>query len=172
MILWNRYVRTWDKRNLGVYYDNEGNMKYDKTIDSSTVYSLFEYEILNINDPRLIRTADKTIDKLWNNTTCGGLCRYENDQYYRYPNTTENPWFVCTMWLAEYYIAKATNIEELSKAEELFQWVVANSLPPGTLSEQINSLTGEALSVAPLTWSHAGFIMAVVKYVERYKELK
>jgi oligosaccharide amylase len=156
----------------GIRYDNSGKMQFDKTIDSSTVYGLFEYEILNINDPRLTRTVDKMLEKLWNRTGCGGVCRYEGDQYYRYPNTTENPWFVCTMWLAEYYVAKAKNLDELEKAEELLHWVVTYALPPGTLSEQINSGTCEPLSVAPLTWSHAGFIIAVVKYLDKYKELK
>ena len=156
----------------GVYYDDDNKMQFDKTIDSSTAYGLFEYEILNINDPRLTRTVDKALEKLWNKTGCGGLCRYEDDQYYRYPNTTENPWFVCTMWLAEYYVAKTKKLEDLNKAEELLEWVVNYALPTGTLSEQINSGTCEPLSVAPLTWSHAGFIIAVVKYLDKYKELR
>jgi GH15 family glucan-1,4-alpha-glucosidase len=155
----------------GLYLDKENNPHFDCTIDSSTVYGLFEYEVLEVNDPRLTRTMDKTLEKLWSKIGCGGLCRYENDQYYRYEGNPENPWFVCTMWLAEYYIAKATNIEDLVKAKELLDWVVDRALPPGTLSEQINPKTGESLSVAPLTWSHSSFIVAVIKYLDKYQEL-
>ena len=151
----------------GIYYDDDDNMQFDNTIDSSTAYALFEYKILEINDPRLTRTVDKTLEKLWNKSGCGGLCRYENDQYYRYENSPENPWFVCTMWLAEYHIAKATTLDELERANELFLWTVDKALSPGTLSEQINPNTCEPLSVAPLTWSHAGFIIAVIKYLDR-----
>ena len=82
-----------------------------------------------------------------------------------------NPWFISTMWLAEYYIAKAKKIEDLQKAKELFEWAVQRALPSGAMSEQLNPYTGEALSVAPLTWSHAGFVIAVVKYCDRMKEL-
>jgi len=75
------------------------------------------------------------------------------------------------MWLAEYNIAKAKNHEELKHAEELLFWATERALNPGTLSEQINPYTGEALSVAPLTWSHASFIIAVVKYLDKFEEL-
>ena len=155
----------------GIKYDENKNAHLDKTVDSSTFYGLFEYKILEMNDPRLQKTYEVTIQKLMNKNGKGGMCRYEDDQYYRYPNSSENPWFVCTMWLAEYYIKKATNTEELNKAKDLLKWVVDNAIPTGVLSEQIKSSTGEPLSVAPLTWSHAGFIIAVMKYVEKYEEL-
>lgn len=155
----------------GIYYDEEKNPHFDYTIDSSTMYGLFEYNVLEIDDPRMQKTFEITMEKLWNLNKKGGMCRYENDQYYRYPNSPENPWFVCTMWLAEYYITKAKNIGELEKAKELINWTMENAVPTGVLSEQIKSNTGEPLSVAPLTWSHAGFITAVMKYTEKYEEL-
>lgn len=155
----------------GIYYDEEKNPHFDYTIDASTMYGLFEYNILEIEDPRMQRTFDITMEKLWNLNGNGGMCRYENDQYYRYPNSSENPWFVCTMWLAEYYITKAKNTEELEQAKELIDWTIENAVPTGILSEQIKSSTQEPLSVAPLTWSHAGFIIAVMKYVEKCEKL-
>lgn len=33
-----------------------------------------------------------------------------------------NPWFVTTLWLAQYYIAIASNREELNKAMDIMQW--------------------------------------------------
>jgi len=39
------------------------------------------------------------------------------------------------------------------------------------LAEQLNPLTGEPLSVAPLTWSHATFVETVLDFVEKEKEI-
>ena len=82
-----------------------------------------------------------------------------------------NPWFISTFWLAEYYIAKAKKTEDLKPAEDLLNWATQRALPSGILSEQLNPYTGEHLSVSPLTWSHAGFIIAVIKYVDKYEKL-
>ena len=156
----------------GIYYDNEGNMKKDKTVDISTIYGLFEYNLLDVDDSRIKRTMDKTIEKLWCSHACKGMARYENDRYYRVGgDSPENPWFISTMWLAEYYIAKAKSIEELKLGEDLLKWAVDRALPSGVLSEQLNPMNGEPLSVAPLTWSHAGFIIAVDKYLDKFEKL-
>ena len=156
----------------GIYYDDNGVIKKDKTLDISTVYGLFEYGILNIDDPRLIRTMDKTIARLWGNSGCKGMARYGGDDYYSLSkDAPENIWFISTMWLAEYYIARAKTVEDLKPAEELFYWVTDRALSSGALSEQLNPYNGEPLSVAPLTWSHAGFIIAVVKYIEKFERL-
>ncbi|MDA3836701.1 MAG: glycoside hydrolase family 15 protein [Nanoarchaeota archaeon] len=155
----------------GIYYDDKENMKFDKTIDISTFYSLFEYEILAIDDARLVETAKKTVEKLWCMCQCGGLARYENDMYYRKWDAPMNPWIISTMWLCEYYIAKAKKLEDLKPAEDLLKWTTEKALDSGVLSEQLEPHSSKPLSVAPLTWSHAGFIIAVVKYLERYAEL-
>lgn len=155
-----------------IYYDSKGNSKKDKTIDASTFYGLFEYVILHIDDPKMEKTFEQTLEKLWCKAPCGGLCRYEDDNYYRVPNHPENPWIISTMWLAEYYITKAKTIDNLKEAEQLFKWAVDRALPSGVLSEQLNPHTGETLSVAPLTWSHAGFIISVIKYLDKFNEIK
>ncbi|MDF2661136.1 MAG: glycoside hydrolase family 15 protein, partial [Paenibacillus sp.] len=41
----------------------------------------------------------------------------------------------------------------------------------GVLPEQLDPFDGSPLSVAPLTWSHATFVLAVVKYTNKVKEL-
>jgi len=157
----------------GIYYDVKGTVHQDKTIDSSTPYALFEYGVLSLEDPRLESTMNQTVTTLWNQGGVGGLYRYEHDAYYRvWEGAAPNPWFIPTLWLAEYYIAKAKHIEDLEEAKKLLEWTVQRALPSGVLPEQINPYTGEALSVAPLTWSHAGFIIAVVKYCDKMEELK
>ena len=49
--------------------------------------------------------------KLWVKTGVGGVARYENDYYHRVSSDIAtvpgNPWFICTLWLADYFIARA-----------------------------------------------------------------
>jgi len=156
----------------GLSIDSKGKLRKDMTVDASTFYSLFEYEILDINDPRLTRTVELARKKLESNHGAGGMARYEKDRYYETaPEAPENPWFISTLWLAEYHIARAHDVEGLKGAEDIFYWVVENALDSGVLSEQLNPYTAETLSVAPLTWSHAGFVIAVVKYLDKFQEL-
>lgn len=144
----------------------------DYTLDMSTGYGLFEFNVLPIDDERLTRTMQRLIENLWNNHGSGGMTRYKGDRYYQTSeHAPENPWYIATMWLAEYNILKAKNQSDLKQAEELINWAADKALPSGVMSEQINPFTGEHLSVAPLTWSHASFITAVVKYLEKFEEL-
>jgi hypothetical protein len=43
---------------------------------------------------------------LWVKTSVGGMSRYENDYYYQVTQDLAqaqgNPWFICTLWLAQY----------------------------------------------------------------------
>ncbi len=155
----------------GIYYDNDGKIHQDTTIDASTFYGLFEYKILDINDPKLVSTVEKTMEKLWSMNKCGGLARYENDRYHRNHELLSNPWIISTLWLAEYYIEKSQNIEDLKSAEKLLKWTTQKALSSGVLSEQLDPITSKLVSVAPLTWSHAGFIISVIKYLDKFENL-
>jgi len=47
-------------------------------------------------------------EKLWIWTSVGGMARYENDPYQRVSEELPgNPWFICTLWLADYYLERA-----------------------------------------------------------------
>ena len=47
-----------------------------------------------------------------------------------------------------------------------------HQLPGGLLSEQLDPNTGAPLSVSPLTWSHAEFIITVDDYCRKSDTLK
>jgi GH15 family glucan-1,4-alpha-glucosidase len=49
---------------------------------------------------------------------------------------------------------------------------VAHQLPGGLLSEQLDPNTGAPLSVSPLTWSHAEFIVTVDEFCQRSERLR
>jgi GH15 family glucan-1,4-alpha-glucosidase len=155
-----------------LYYDKSNKLQKDKTIDISTSYGLFEYGVLDIDDPLMEKTMNQTISELFNKTPIGGALRYQNDSYFKTKNSNGNPWFISSFWIAEYYIQKAKNLEDLKPVVDIFNWAVKYSLKSGVLSEQLNPFTGEQISVSPLTWSHAGFIITIIKYLEKLKNLK
>ncbi len=147
----------------------------DLTIDSS-LYAIFEFGVLDANDPRVEETIKIIKERLWVKTSVGGLARYENDLYHKISKdkliVPGNPWFICTAWLGKYYVAKAKNREELKNALEIINWLMKNALSTGVMPEQLNPYNGKPLSVSPLTWSHAEFVDLVINYVEKYKNLE
>lgn len=151
------------------------NLIKDFIIDSS-LYGIFEFGVLDADDPRVEETMKVVRERLWVKTSIGGLARYENDHYHKVSKDTKhvpgNPWFICTAWLGKYYVAKAKTREDLKETLEIIKWMIKNSLSTGVMPEQLNPITGEPLSVSPLTWSHSEFIDLIVNYVEKYKELK
>jgi GH15 family glucan-1,4-alpha-glucosidase len=101
------------------------------------------------------------------------MARYEEDPYQQVtPTVAGNPWFVCTLWLADYLIEQARTEQDLSRPLEIMKWVTDHALPSGVLAEQINPLTGEPLSISPLTWSHATFVGSTQKLLRRLRKMK
>jgi GH15 family glucan-1,4-alpha-glucosidase len=76
------------------------------------------------------------------------------------------------MWVANYYIARANTLDALKPARDILNWTKHYATPSGILAEQIHPRTCEPLSVSPLTWSHAAFVIAVHEYINKYHELQ
>jgi len=154
-----------------VYYE-QGELKRDTIFDASSAYGVFQFGVLEPTDPKVVSSMQHFHDKINVETDVGGFARYEHDMYYRVvEDVPGNPWFIISLWLAEYYIACAKNEKDFQPARDIFEWVVSHALPTGVLSEQLHPHTGEPLSAAPLTWSHAGFVIAINKYLEKMDEL-
>jgi len=106
----------------------------------------------------------------------GGVARYENDYYHQVTQDLAqaqgNPWFICTLWLAQYRIARAATLDELRQALPLLDWARVHALPSGVMAEQVNPFTSEPLSVSPLTWSHAEYVLTVRWYLGKYHKLQ
>jgi glucoamylase len=77
-----------------------------------------------------------------------------------------NPWFVCTLWLAEWYSLTAKKPKDLKQALDILEWVAAHALPSGILAEQVDPYTDQPVSVSPLTWSHAAYVSTVLTYLQ------
>jgi GH15 family glucan-1,4-alpha-glucosidase len=153
---------------------SDGAFDVDSTIDSS-LFGIFYFGAFKANDPMVRDTMRAVEDRLWAITGIGGLARYENDGYMRVRRDGEsvpgNPWFICTLWLAEYRIASATTLEELERSVELLEWTVTHAFPSGVLAEQVDPFTGAPLSVSPLTWSHSTVVSTTMAYLRKLEAL-
>lgn len=158
-----------------VTVEADGHVERDMTVDAS-LYGLWAFGMLPPNDARVAATMHAVAERLTVRTPVGGIARYERDAYHQVAQDVAavpgNPWFISTLWLARWYIARARTREELAPARELIRWALRHALPSGVLAEQVHPFTGEPLSVSPLTWSHAEYVLAVHEYAERYAALE
>lgn len=140
----------------------------DPTIDAS-LFAIFYFGCFPTDDAMVVGTMKAIVEKL---SVDGGVARFEHDGYMRVSNEiVGNPWFICTLWLADYYIASARSLEDIEKALGILVWVTEKALPSGVLAEQLNPLTGEHVSVSPLTWSHSTFVATASSYLKKRDEL-
>ncbi|MGI8567306.1 MAG: glycoside hydrolase family 15 protein [Pyrinomonadaceae bacterium] len=146
----------------------------DPTIDAS-LFGVFYFGAFAPDDEMVRATMRAVEERLWVKTAIGGVARYEGDGYMRVAEDTHtvpgNPWYICTLWLADYSIATARSIKDLEGVLETLERVVAYALPSGVFAEQIHPLTGEPLSVSPLTWSHATLVATVMRYLRKLQSL-
>jgi GH15 family glucan-1,4-alpha-glucosidase len=163
----NRFARMLNR-------NEDGSWQVDNTIDASLA-GLWLFGMYAPDDSRIVATMQAVRDRLWIKTSAGGLARYENDYYQQVSRDIEsvpgNPWIVCTLWLAQYTCLTARSLNDLKPAMEILQWAVAHALPSGVMSEQVHPYTGMRYSVSPLTWSHATFVDAVLRYLQARERL-
>jgi GH15 family glucan-1,4-alpha-glucosidase len=148
-----------------------GEMVYDRTIDMSSIYAIFAYGVLDVHDP-IIKESIATIEeKLRIHTGIDGIPRYQGDRYYIQVEGVPNPWYITTLWLAQYYALTAKSNEDLETVRYWLNWVAIHSPVSRVLSEQLHPFTGEQLSATPLTWSHAEYIRTIMQYHQALERL-
>ncbi len=154
---------------------SDGTWTRDMTCDASA-YALFAFGVLPAGDPKVEAMMGRMGRRLWVKSAAGGLARYERDYYFRvsddFENVPGNPWIICTLWLADWYIANAKRKSDLKGALDLLEWVTRCAPPTGVLSEQVHPYTLALLSVAPLTWSHAQFVTTACAYLDKLGALE
>lgn len=162
-------------RFLGSISERLGVLSKEFRLDSS-LCALFAFGVFPASDQKVVSTIEALKEKLWCREGIGGLARYENDRYQRVVSPSDrnpgNPWIICTLWYAQYLIEKAKGEDELSESVAFLNWVAERALHSGVLAEQVNPFTGEPVSVCPLTWSHAAFIITVQRYLKKLGEIK
>jgi GH15 family glucan-1,4-alpha-glucosidase len=122
----------------------DGSWEVDTRLDASLM-GLWYFGMFEPDHPQIVSTMEAVKNRLWVRTEVGGMARYEDDYYHQVSddlhNVPGNPWFVSTLWLAQWYIARAKNPAELKKALEIMQWVAERTLKSGVMAEQVHPYT-------------------------------
>lgn len=152
----------------------QGEQTVDTTIDSSLA-GLWLFGMFDVDDPMIVSTMEQVVERLTVKTDIGGVARYENDYYHQVSKDVENvagnPWILTTLTIAQWHAARAKSLADLEPAMKLLDWAGARATPSGILAEQVDPYTGAPLSVAPLTWSHAAYVLAVHRIAEKIRAL-
>jgi len=136
----------------GYLLQDDGSLAFDNTLDVSSAYGAMMFATKAMTPPVVKQTFAGVENVLLHSAPIGGSPRYEHDQYFVSETPyMGNPWFVTTLWTAQYYLQ--TNRD--SEARALIDWTFKHAIESGSLGEQVDPTTGEPLSVLPLVWSHA-----------------
>lgn len=166
--LYNPELKAFAK---GAVFNEDGSLSLLNILDSSTLFGLWYYEMLEQTDPMFINTQQTMIERLTNPTPLGGLIRYERDNYFKSTDLS-NPWIITTLWEAQRLLRKKEVTEEdMTHARNILDWVCEQQYPSGVLAEQLNPYTRESLSATPLVWSHAVYVQTVLEYIENLEKL-
>ena len=143
----------------GFLLQQDESLQFDNTLDVSSLYGVMMFGLHDESTETVQNTVYEIERVLLDQSPIGGCPRYEYDKYFEsQPPFKGNPWFVTTLWMAQYYI----RVKQADKARHYVDWTIARALPSGALSEQVNPNNGSILSVTPLVWSHAEFINTVL----------
>ncbi len=155
-----------------VLHNEDGELTYDKTLDVSSFYGLILFDVFDIDDPKIQKSAETVMKKLQVQANSKGFVRYENDAYYRTQDAgSPNPWVITTLWMAQYLIKKAKTKKDLKAPLELLEWTCSHATTGGVLAEQMHPNTRQHLSTSPLVWSHAEYVLAIDEYLRKLEEL-
>lgn len=155
-----------------VRLDRDGELEVDKTIDMSSFFGPLFFGVIEADDERAKRSFETVERTLKVAGASAGYVRYQADNYYTLQDAgSPNPWVITTLWMAQYHIMKAKTLEDLEVAYGILEWTCGHATKSGVLAEQMHPHTREHLSTAPLTWSHAEFVITVDEYIKKYHEL-
>lgn len=146
----------------GFLLQSDGSLEFNETLDASTFYASFMFGSQRTDKAKIQSTLEAVLQQLQTPKLGVGIIRYPNDYYMKRPNYTGNPWFICTLWVAQYYVQE----EQPEKAHEILDWIDKYVMDSGVASEQIDPDSGKPVGVAPLVWSHAEYINTILDLIE------
>ena len=150
----------------------DDKLQLDKTIDASSVFGLWYFEVFSETEGYFNNSLLKTQAALQNQTDVGGVVRYENDVYFS-SKGEPNPWLITTAWEAlrllhsPQWADPVWREQARKKIDATIEWVLQHQYPSGVFPEQLDPVTGESLSATPLVWSHAVFVELMLTYLEK-----
>ncbi|MBN2250952.1 MAG: glycoside hydrolase family 15 protein [Candidatus Altiarchaeota archaeon] len=133
----------------------------DRRIDASVLGLVYPFAIYKAEDPRIVSTVEEIERRLVvpDDPLKGGVHRYEQDEYdgWMYEGMHRRKgggaWPLLNFWLSIYWALRGDS----ERARGYYDWVLDRT--DGYIPEQIfdNDLQ---VSVSPLLWSHAIFVIA------------
>ncbi len=183
-----KYLKTSENMKKGILkflFDSDSSLFYkllspqkdkfaiDPTVDFSSIYGVFAFDILKTTDPRLLKTVAAFTDRLALTTPSEGVARFEGDMYHRsYPGLPGNPWIITSLWHTQFKISQLTKEETYEKILEDLRWVITHASDAGLMSEQLEPFSGKQKSATPLIWSHAEYVITVLTLIEKLAYFK
>ncbi len=146
-----------------VQLENGRIISRNDAVDASLHY-VWKLGVLPADNKMVQTTIAAITEQLPVPGSIGGFARFWGDSYHFDYKTTNhsvhpgNPWIICTLWQAEYFILTAKTKQDLAKPIALLKWAIERANIAGILPEQVHPVSGKPLSVAPLTWSHSTFV--------------
>ena len=144
------------KKHYKDYFIRSYGKLTDQRIDASSLGLVYPFNLFRVDDPRIVATVEQVEKKL---VTHGGVHRYEGDEYdgwmwgSLHRKKGAGAWPILNFWMSICY----AKLGDREKALQYYDWPLKRAKE--FLPEQIfdNSLQ---VSVRPLCWSHAMFIIA------------
>jgi GH15 family glucan-1,4-alpha-glucosidase len=151
-------------------FEHNGQFRLDETADASSLLAVLTEG--DFDKPYAKATYRHVVESLTVRSEVGGIARNSNDYYFKRSEAHQgNPWFITTLWAAQFEIRTASQASDLDLPLERLWWCRKWAATTGVMSEQIHAETGEPLSVSPLPWSHAEFVKTALAWVKKKREL-
>ena len=142
----------------------QGQIVKDNVLDCSSVFGAYIFGLFDAKSPEMKSSIETVKQTFGVNDGAIGLPRYENDDYRRVSQgITGNKWFITSFWLAQYYIDN----NEQDKALQILDWAKSHALNTGVMGEQLDPVTNEIISPAPLTWTHAEYVATLLDMIAK-----
>lgn len=148
----------------GLWRDG-AELRHDTVADISTFFGVFMFGLFTPRS-REFRTTIARMERELQIDGTRGVPRFIDDAYNRTADTGSNAWPVTTLWMAQYYLERGDH----ARTEQLLSWVRDHTELSGVIGEQVDQSTGETVSVAPLTWSHAEYISTILDLITETKK--
>lgn len=143
----------------GYRREADGTLHRDTTVDISSVHGAYMFGLFDVESDQVRSSFQTVTERLKTSSDHPALARFENDEYYRDdPSKVGNPWYVSTLWYAQYLLE--TN--QPDKSRTIVEWVQSRMTSTGVLSEQFHPDTLTSVSVAPLAWSQAEYLSTLL----------
>ncbi len=158
-----------------VRLDKDGCAERDMVVDAS-LWALPYFGMFEADDPRIVATLAAVQSELTVPGDHGGIARFQGDTYQRRNAGPEligqgNPWFLCTLWLAQYQLQRAQTLGDLAEPLSVLEEISRAALPSGVLAEQTDPASGEPAGATPLTWAHGTVVLTVLEYLRARSRL-